>query len=194
MRAFRCARLCSSRAPRRESTIPVRNKSGARPGGPCSAARAANSSGTIRSGTSTVRRSFRTRTPGKKRSAAWARATLRAWAASRRPSLAPTSPRSGKPAVPSESGSGLTQVTAARTRDRRFALIYIPSDGRKPRELIVNFDEFSAPVTARWFNPARDTELLAHDAAPSNRGSQKLQTPGDNGTGVNDWVLVLEAR
>jgi hypothetical protein len=103
-------------------------------------------------------------------------------------------PDQGSQLVPSESGSGVTQVTAARTRDRRFALIYIPADGRKPRELIVNFDEFSAPVTARWFNPARDTELLAHDAAPSNRGSQKLQTPGDNGTGVNDWVLVLEAR
>jgi hypothetical protein len=64
--------------------------------------------------------------------------------------------------VLSGSGSGLTQVSAARTHDRRFALIYIPADGKNPRELTVNVDELSTPVTAKWFNPARDAELIAH--------------------------------
>jgi hypothetical protein len=103
-------------------------------------------------------------------------------------------PDQGNQLVTSGSALGPSQVAVAVARDQRFALVYIPADGRKPRELIVNFDAFSAPVNAKWFNPARDTEFIAHDAAPSNRGSQKLQTPGDNGTGVNDWVLVLEAR
>ena len=96
--------------------------------------------------------------------------------------------------VRSGTALGPTQVAAAVARDHKLALIYIPADGKNPRELIVNFDEFSAPVTANWFNPARDAEFIAHDATLSNRGSQKLQTPGDNGTGVNDWVLLLEAR
>jgi hypothetical protein len=58
----------------------------------------------------------------------------------------------------------------------------------------VNFDEFSGPVTAKWFNPARDTELVVHGADLPNRGSQKFRMPGDNGTGINDWVLLLESR
>jgi hypothetical protein len=91
-------------------------------------------------------------------------------------------------------GSGPTQAVAARTRDHKLAMIYIPADGKNPRELTVNFDEFAAPVTTKWFNPARDAELIAHGDALPNRGSQKLRTPGDNGTGLNDWVLLLESR
>ena len=101
--------------------------------------------------------------------------------------------RDGK-LVSSGTGSGPTQVSAARTHDHKLAVIYIPDDGKNPRELTVNFGEFSGPVTAKWFNPARDAELVVHGDALANRGSQRLQTPGDNGRLANDWVLLLEAR
>jgi hypothetical protein len=91
-------------------------------------------------------------------------------------------------------GQGATQVTAAQTVDRRFALLYIPADGTGPRELTLNLEPFAAPVTAHWFNPAKDAADIANGSALPNREQQTLRTPGDNGTGTNDWVLVLEAR
>lgn len=46
---------------------------------------------------------------------------------------------------------------------------------------------------ARWFNPT-DGKYRAIDGSPfANRGLRDFATPGDNGTGANDWVLVLEA-
>lgn len=91
-------------------------------------------------------------------------------------------------------GSGPMQVTASRTHDGKLALVYVPSDGKKPRELTVNLDELSAPITAQWFNPAMDAAPIGAGSALSSRGSRKFRTPGDNGTGANDWLLVLEAR
>ena len=91
-------------------------------------------------------------------------------------------------------GQGTTQVTAAHTADRRLALLYIPADGAGPRELTLNLASFTAPVMAHWFNPAKNATDIAHSSAIPNRDQQTLRTPGDNGTGTNDWVLILESR
>jgi hypothetical protein len=55
--------------------------------------------------------------------------------------------------------------------------------------------QFSAPfpVTAHWFNPAKDAPLAAHAIVLPNHAGRTLRTPGDNGTGANDWGLILEA-
>jgi len=84
-------------------------------------------------------------------------------------------------------------ITAARTPDGSLAVLYIPSTSTGPRELKLNLANFPGPVTAQWFNPAKDAPLLPHDPRLINRGTQTLQTPGDNGTSANDWVLVLES-
>ncbi len=89
-------------------------------------------------------------------------------------------------------GNGATQVTAAHTPGHRLALFYIPADVQGPRELTLNLTAFPGPVTAHWFNPAKDAALIAHGPAMPNQDGQRLRTPGDNGTGTNDWVLVLE--
>jgi hypothetical protein len=91
-------------------------------------------------------------------------------------------------------GEDATRATAACTPDRKLALLYIPSDGTGQRELTLDLTAFPAPVSARWFNPAKDAPLLAPSALLPNRAGQTLQTPGDNGTGTNDWLLILEAR
>ncbi len=49
-------------------------------------------------------------------------------------------------------------------------------------------------MTAHWFNPAKDAALLAHGHVLPNQDGQKLRTPGDNGTGANDWVLLSEGE
>lgn len=91
-------------------------------------------------------------------------------------------------------GNGAAHIAAALSLDGRRAVIYVAANGRESRELRLNLDALSTPVTAQWFNPARDAAVSAPGLALSDRGSQILRTPGDNGTGVNDWVLTLEAR
>jgi hypothetical protein len=90
-------------------------------------------------------------------------------------------------------GDGPCLITAACTTERTLALLYIPADGNGPRTFTLNLSSFPGPVTAHWFNPAKDAPLAAHTGDLPNRAQQTLSTPGDNETGVNDWVLSLEA-
>ncbi len=90
-------------------------------------------------------------------------------------------------------GSGAAKAVAAHTRDWRTAVLYIPSDGQGPRSLTLDCRLFPGSVTAQWFNPAKDSPLLSHPSPLANAAQQTLTTFGDNGTGANDWVLVLEA-
>jgi len=89
-------------------------------------------------------------------------------------------------------GEGTRFISAARTPDGTLALLYLPADGQSSREVTLDLSRFPGPVTAHWFNPAKDAALSPHGAVLPNRERQTLRTPGDNGTGVNDWVLVLE--
>ncbi len=84
-------------------------------------------------------------------------------------------------------------VTAARADDGSFVLAYLPSTGTQPRTLTVDGSRLRGPATAQWFNPADGTYKSIGDAPLPNAGSHELTSPGDNGTGRNDWVLVLEA-
>ena len=95
--------------------------------------------------------------------------------------------------VSARRGNGETQITAAHTPGHRLALLYIPAGGKGPRELTLNLTAFPGPVTAHWFNPAKDAALIAHGPAMPNQDGQKLRAPGDNSTGANDWALVLKS-
>ena len=90
-------------------------------------------------------------------------------------------------------GEDVTFVTVAVTADNRRAIVYVPSDGIQPRTLTLDLARFSTPLRAEWFNPARDGPVRRLDAPLPNSAGVQLNTPGDNGTGTNDWVLVLSA-
>jgi hypothetical protein len=90
-------------------------------------------------------------------------------------------------------GENATFVTAAVAADNRRAIAYVPSDGILPRTLTLNLARFSTPLRAEWFNPAQDGPVRLLDTTLPNSASIQLNTPGDNGTGTNDWVLVLSA-
>jgi len=47
---------------------------------------------------------------------------------------------------------------------------------------------------ARWFNPARDEPERPVDVTGAGGGRVMLRTPGDNGSGANDWVLTGTAK
>jgi hypothetical protein len=44
--------------------------------------------------------------------------------------------------------------------------------------------------SAQWFNPARDEPMRPIESAGATGGGTHVRTPGDNGTGTNDWVIV----
>lgn len=91
-------------------------------------------------------------------------------------------------------GDDNAKAVAAHTADWRLAVVYIPADGSSRRELTLNLSRFEGGVAGRWFNPAADGGEAPAVGSLSAGRMQKLLTPGDNGTGASDWVLVLESR
>jgi len=85
-------------------------------------------------------------------------------------------------------------VTAARTGDGSLVMAYVPSTGTGTRTITVDMARLSGPAVARWYNPTNGTYAPIDGAALTNSGSREFTTPGDNGTGANDWVLVLQTR
>jgi len=90
-------------------------------------------------------------------------------------------------------GEGGAMALTARTMDGRLSITYIPSTGTEPRKLAVDLAQFAEAITARWYNPTDGTWKTVNTEPLPNRGAKSLQTPGDNGTKTNDWVLVVAA-
>ena len=95
--------------------------------------------------------------------------------------------------VASQGPSGPAPV-AASTADGRLTVVYIPANGGTRIDLTLNLHLLAGTLTARWFNPAQDGPLREEGSVIINADGQRLATPGDNGAGANDWVLVLEGR
>ncbi|MGO8930464.1 MAG: DUF4038 domain-containing protein [Limisphaerales bacterium] len=86
----------------------------------------------------------------------------------------------------------LDYVATARTSDGILALSYLPATSTSNRELTVDLSQLAGPVTAHWFNPT-DGSLTPVPGSPfANSGLRQLKSLGNNGTGANDWLLVLE--
>jgi hypothetical protein len=75
---------------------------------------------------------------------------------------------------------------AARTRDGRMMVAYTPVT----HDLEIDLSRLSGPAKARWFNPV--TGLFSEIGSVPNEGTRRFRSPGDNGTGREDWVLVIE--
>lgn len=88
----------------------------------------------------------------------------------------------------------LDYVTAARTTDGKLVMAYVPATGSAKRALTVDLRQLAAPVAAQWFNPAKGGYITIEGSPLPNASLHPFTTPGDNGTGANDWLLVLEAR
>src|SRR5262249_57829436 len=82
-------------------------------------------------------------------------------------------------------------VTAAVTEGGSHLLAYVPPTGTVPRRITVDMAALRGPVRARWLNPATGAWVeVARGLGPED--PRPFSTPGDNGTGLNDWVLVLD--
>jgi hypothetical protein len=71
-------------------------------------------------------------------------------------------------------------VTAARTPDRRLAVIYLPTQ----RTISMNLSAMAAGTRAAWVDPASGMRRIVPMSAT-------FTTPGTNSGGGNDWLLVL---
>jgi hypothetical protein len=80
-------------------------------------------------------------------------------------------------------------VTTAITADGSLAMAYCPAS----TTLTVDLGKLKSSVTARWYDPTAATFSTITGSPFPNMGSQTFATPGTNGGGDPDWVLVLEA-
>ena len=79
-------------------------------------------------------------------------------------------------------------LTAARTPDGQLALAYVPTI----RTITVDMAQLSGPVTAQWYDPSTGVYTSINGSPFPNSGSRFFTSPGNNGGGDGDWVLVLE--
>jgi hypothetical protein len=77
--------------------------------------------------------------------------------------------------------------------DKRLAVTYVPPTGTESRRLGIDLAQFAGPMVAHWYNPTNGHWTKITDEPLANQSVRKLQTPGDNGTKTNDWLLALEA-
>ena len=89
-------------------------------------------------------------------------------------------------------GKDVGTALTARTEDGKLSVTYVPSTGTEKRALTVDGTKFAGPISIRWFNPATG-EFTPASSLPTT-SAHRLHTPGDNGTGENDWVLLMESR
>lgn len=74
------------------------------------------------------------------------------------------------------------RMVLAKVAGRDFAVAYLPDNAA----IEVNLSAFSAPVTARWFDPVRGRSSPVTGRIP-NQGDRRFVPPAKG-----DWVLVIE--
>lgn len=85
-------------------------------------------------------------------------------------------------------------VTAAGSADGSLVLAYVPPARAGASALRVDMSRMRGMVKAQWFNPGTGSYTTIHGSPFQNAGPREFITPGENGTGADDWVLILESR
>ena len=82
-----------------------------------------------------------------------------------------------------------TMLPAARVPDGSLALAFCPTS----TTITVDMTQMRGLTNASWFDPSNNT-LSGIEGSPfGNTGTEDFTTPGNNGDGDPDWVLVLES-
>jgi hypothetical protein len=81
------------------------------------------------------------------------------------------------------------EVVAAATPDGAALVAYVPPGTAFERSFVVDVRALSGVATARWYNPWTGG-VVAIGRVP-NTAPRWFTPPGDNGSGYDDWVLVL---
>lgn len=89
------------------------------------------------------------------------------------------------------SGSSSINASADGNGNGTSLVAYVPSSGTGTQTFAVDLRGMGATTRGRWFNPVTGV-YTAIGSYPNSILSQSFTTPGDNGTGSNDWVLVVD--
>ena len=82
-----------------------------------------------------------------------------------------------------------TDYVGAAMNGGTLGMAYCP----KSATITADLSKFSGLVKARWYDPTNGKFQNIAGSPFSNSGSHRFSTPGNNSTGDDDWVLVLEA-
>jgi hypothetical protein len=87
---------------------------------------------------------------------------------------------------------GQKRIASAATREGDVFVVYVPPSGDGSRSFTVDLSALRGPGRARWYDPSAGTWITVAGTLPASRGV-RLDTPGANASGANDWALVVEA-
>jgi len=83
-------------------------------------------------------------------------------------------------------------ATAAFLPDHSMLVIYLPPSGKERRNLTVDISSVKGKIKARWYNPV--SGIYTQVEFKHDRNMLKITSPGDNGEGSNDWMLLIEGK
>jgi len=95
--------------------------------------------------------------------------------------------------IASGQSSGQKHIAAAATPDGDLLVAYVPPSGTGARKFAVDLSRLRAAPAARWYDPSTGGWMPISGNVPRSAAAG-FETPGTNGAGANDWVLVIEAR
>ena len=84
-----------------------------------------------------------------------------------------------------------TYATNGCISDGTLCVTYTPG-ASSSRSLTYNLARFANSVVVKWYDPSNGSATAA-GTFPTSTGSHTFTTPGTNGDGNQDWVLVLDA-
>jgi len=88
--------------------------------------------------------------------------------------------------------AGAAYVAAAQSSDGHLMLCYVPPNGSGTQSFSVDFRSMAGTSTGRWWDPTTGT-FTAIGTFANSLSAQNFTTPGNNNSGDNDWVLVLQS-
>ncbi|HVU26094.1 MAG TPA: DUF4038 domain-containing protein [Opitutus sp.] len=88
-------------------------------------------------------------------------------------------------------GDGAGRAEAAATPDGKLLVAYVPAGTDAVRVLTLDLSGLAGPAEAEWFDPAAEAAPVAARGKIPNAPRRVFKTPGANGSGANDWVLVI---
>ncbi len=83
-------------------------------------------------------------------------------------------------------------ITTAATFDGKVLLAYVPPTSKPSTTIEIDLAILGGSAGARWFDPASGKYTEIAGSPLPNRGAMLFTTPGRNGGGATDWVLVLQ--
>lgn len=96
----------------------------------------------------------------------------------------------GRTLIVSTNTADTTWIQACMSSDGNQLLAYVPPTGTGATTFSVDLRSMSGTGTAYWWNPTSGGTMLIGTFA-NTLSAQSFTTPGNNGTGDNDWMFVL---